>query len=543
MKKKTFFAMLLIIVLGTVLRLIFISKPEGLWNDEYVSWSIASVPLGKGFINAVFSQCHMPFYYLYLKFFMLLGDNDTFLRLTSVFAGILSIIGMYLVGKEFKDEQLGVLCAFVAALSSFLIYFSQEVRFYEILFFFSSLSLLFTLKICRDITKKNLVGYLLSNLLIMFTHTIGFIFVFFNMVFVSLCLYKKEKNRKNIILLWSGIFLLSLAGLPLIFKIFTTHSYSQWWGHFTLSRLAFLITDYFSPILTNIVSAPDSFLSVITLQFIIFALLPSLIAILGLIKALKTKDYRITGLFLVALSYIFSMIIASIAGKLVFITKYSIEIYPILILIASFGWLEFKNKLKILMIFSFLFLSLFYLIASPVSAPKLHRAEGHKIAAELLKNADLAEKDYILLLYYPKERFEKYFDFKKYNVISINKGNFTQYLNMNNEEALLDGREKYQSVFAAYDDKYFAQKFNDLLINKLKSGQKLSIVILKDVAFYSPMQMQVLTKNQQLYNKTPFLFLVFSHLRNQLLQKSLKNLQILRIEEKGSWSIVTFRKK
>lgn len=536
--------MLFIVTSGTVLRLIFIDKPDGLWNDEYVSWAVASIPLGKNFINAVFAQCHMPFYYLYLKFFIhFFGNGDLLLRLTSVLAGVLSIVSMYFVGKEFKNEKLAILCASITALSSFLIYFSQEVRFYELLFFFASLSLLFTLKLEQKQNVRNFIGYIFSNLLIIFTHTIGFIFVFFNLIFVSLWLYKTAKYKKPIFITWSLIFLLSLIGLPLVFKIFTTHSYSQWWGHFTVSKLGFLITDYFSPILTNIVSAPDNFFQVFSLGFLIFAILSSLIAIIGLVKALRTREYKVLGLFCVCLAFLSVMIIAAITGKLMFITKYSIEIYPILIVLVCFGWLEFKKKQATALISLFCLLNFFYLIFSPISAPKIRRSEGHKIVAELIKNADLKKGDFILLNYYSKDRFEKYFDFGQYKVISINKANFGQYLGMDSQKALLSGKEAYKNIFAGFDNKYFDEKFKKEVINSLKPNQKLAVVILKDVAFYSPMQMHVITDNEQEYEKTPFLFLVFSHIRNQIMKESLKNLSILRIEEKGSWTVVTFGKK
>lgn len=188
--------MLFVVTLGTCLRLIFIDKPDGLWNDEYVSWFIASIPLGKKFIDAVFAQCHMPFYYLYLKFFIhYFGNSDLMLRLTSVLPGVLSIFSMYFVGKEFKDEKLGILCASLTAISSFLIYFSQEVRFYGLLFLFASLSLLFTLKLIKKQNLLNIVFYVISNLLIIFTHTIGFVFVFLNLIFVSFWLKKSQKER------------------------------------------------------------------------------------------------------------------------------------------------------------------------------------------------------------------------------------------------------------------------------------------------------------------------------------------------------------
>lgn len=544
LKNKSFWVMIFIAALGTFLRLIFIDKPDGLWNDEYISWSIASIPLGKNFINAVLSQCHMPFYYLYLKFFIhFFGSGDLMLRLTSVLTGILSILSMYFVGKEFKDEKSGILCASFTALSSFLIYFSQEVRFYGILFLFASLSLLFTLRLGKKQNLLNLILYVLSNFLIIFTHTIGFVFVLFNLIFVSLWLIKiDQKQKKRIIITWSSLFLLFLLFLPFIYKIFTTQSYSQWWGHFTLSKIGFLITDYFSPVLTNIVSAPDNFFYNFNFGFVIFAIFPSIIAISGIVKALKTREYKIWGLFYVSLAFILVLILSAISGKLVFITKYSIEIYPILIVIVGFGLLEFKKSWRYFLIFLFCFLNLFYILANPNSAPKMHRSEGHKIVANLIKNADLNPGDFILLNYYPQDRFKKYFDFSKYKVISINKANFPDYFGMDARKSLLIGKDIYKNIFKSSDNIYFDKKLENEVISRLKPNQKVSVVILKDVAMYSPMQMQVILGSEKEYNKTPFLFLVFSYLRNETLKDCLENLRIMRIEEKGSWSVITFKK-
>ena len=74
---KKHLGIILIFTTALLLRLIFIDKPDGLWNDEYVSWSIASKPFTDGFWQGVVSQCHMPFYYLYLKLSMFLfGQSD-----------------------------------------------------------------------------------------------------------------------------------------------------------------------------------------------------------------------------------------------------------------------------------------------------------------------------------------------------------------------------------------------------------------------------------------------------------------------------------
>lgn len=540
LKNKTFWLMLFIVALGTFLRLIFIDKPDGLWNDEYVSWAIASIPLGKKFVNAVFAQCHMPFYYFYLKFFIhFFGNSDLMLRLTSVLAGVLSIIPMYFVGKEFKDNRLGILCAAVTSLSSFLIYFSQEVRFYGLLFLFASLSLLFTIKLCKKQSLPNFIFYIISNFLIIFTHSVGFVFVFFNLILMSYCLLKiDEKYKKSILVTWSALLLLGLINLPLLFKIFTAHPLSQWWGTFSLSKFGFLITDYFSPMLTNIVSAPDNFFYNFNLIFIIFAILPSIIAIVGIAKSLMAQKnpfpisrFPLTiSLFYMSLAYVLVLILAAIFGKLMFITKYSMEIYPILILLMCFGLLEFKKAWRYFLIFAFCFLNLFYILESGNSAPKMHRSEGHKIVASLIQNATLNSGDFILLNYYPKGRFEKYFDFSKYNVTSIDKNNYFEYLGI--EQA---------GDFKKVDDKHFSNKLKSQ-IDKLKSGQKIAVVILNDVAIYSPVQMQMLKNDDKAYKKAPFFFLVFSYIKNKTLEEFLKDLQIVRIESKGTWSIVTFQK-
>ena len=134
---KKYFGIILLTLLGLGLRLIFIDKPDGLWNDEYVSWYIASKPLFTDFFKGVISQCHMPFYYIYLKAFIsIFGNSDLLLRITSLIPGVIAIPIMYYVGLK-NNKRTGYYCAVFTAISAFLIYYSQEVRFYSLLFLFS----------------------------------------------------------------------------------------------------------------------------------------------------------------------------------------------------------------------------------------------------------------------------------------------------------------------------------------------------------------------------------------------------------------------
>lgn len=537
---KNFAKIFLIIILGIALRLIFINKPDGLWNDEYISWMIAATPFSGGFIDAVKSQCHMPFYYLYLKFFMtLFGQSDLLLRLTSVLAGVLSIPVMYFVGKE-NDENTGLTCAGITAISSFLIYYSQEVRLYSVLFLFSALTLLYTIKCIKNPTKTNFILCAISNFLILFTHTIGFVFVFFNLIILSINLYKQFK--KIITTVWISIFAGGILLTPLIFKIFTTKSFSQWWGHFSISKIGFLFTDYFSPVITNLTNAPDKFFYAPKLA--IFMLIPALIAVGCIIKAIYKNKFNLQ-LFSVFISTIIILVFASLTGKLVFITKYSIEIYPILIYLASFGINSINNKIiKNSLIILYCLISLGYILIHPYSAPKMRRAEGHKIMTDILTRMDLKKDDMILLEYYPKDRFEKYFDFSNYRVVEIQKGNFPLFLTKSNsyEDAYKNGKVIYKSMFLSNNNPYFEGMLNSEIFNKLKPGQSIVMVVLNSVAFYSPDNLALIAENEKLYNKEPLLFLIFSYIKNKTFYEMMNHLAITRFEQKGNWTLVKFTK-
>lgn len=532
----------LITICGLLLRLLFINKAEGLWNDEYISWFVASQPFTNGFVECVKSQCHMPFYYLYLKFFMsIFGQSDLLLRLTSVIAGTVSIPVMYLVGKE-KDNQTAIFTAILTALSSFLIYYSQEVRFYALLFLFSALSLLFTIRVLKRQNTLNFIGLILSDLLILITHTIGFVYVFFNIVILSILLFKTYK--KEIIKLWVSLTILFACTTPLIFKIFTTQSFSQWWGSFSIAKFGFLTTDYFSPMLTNLVDSPVKFFYNPTFEFFIFGLLPALIAICWIIKALFKNKVNIF-LFLSAAGVLIVMSIAALMGKLVFITKYSIEIYPILIFLAASGALSFNNKiLRYVLISIFCILHISYLIYSPVAAPKIKRAQGHAIVADLINKSNLKDGDIIILEYYPPERFKKYIDFSKYKIISIDKGNFYYYMSPDADyaKAYKDGKNIYRDLFISNTNPYLKFRIYNDVVKDMKPNQRVLVVMLNSVAFYPSNVMIGMASDDALYEKVPLLFLVFSHIKSQIFFDLSETLTRIDFRSRGDWAVIKFTK-
>ncbi len=215
----TILVALIITVLGLYFRILPYDNIQGLWNDEYVGWYISQQPLVLPFIKGILAQCHMPLYYIFLKIYTsIFGNSDVVLRLSSFITGFLSIIVMFFVGNQ-KNRILGYLCALFTAISGFLVYYSYEVRPYSLIFLLSALSLLYTIKLLGDDNKKNLSLYITFNILILLTHTLGFIYVLTNMFIVAY--YIKDKNLKYTRNIFFSIGLLFLLLTPVFIKIFT----------------------------------------------------------------------------------------------------------------------------------------------------------------------------------------------------------------------------------------------------------------------------------------------------------------------------------
>ena len=475
----------LFLLLGFFLRIINIDKPEGLWNDEYVSWYVASVPFLKGFWQEVFKQCHMPLYYLYLKPFV--NFNDIVLRFTSVIPSVLSIPVMYQVGKFFS-KRTALICAGITTISPFLVYYSQEVRFYSLLFLFSAISLYYLLKI--KYKNRGWFGYILSVFLIIFTHVLGIFYVTLSTCY--LCYQKKFFSKKIIFFVILSLFLVMPWGINIL-KMLPS---SQWWGIFSYTNILFLFSDYLSPILTNNVNSPANFFYSNNIIFNILLLVPTIIGVGAVINGIK----KAKGLFFIFMANVIILIILAIAGKIVFITKYTIEILPILILLFALG-IRNKKGYSCLIVYVFMLLSSVY---TPFYPAKVFRSEGHKLVADILNKI---KSDKIIFTYYEPNRFYRYLDDKN-NLYHISKINRFEYL-VNPKNILYN----------------------------VKKDERVSIVFLDSVSFIPENYIEI-AKRRNL----PEMFITFSEIRNELQKEVANNYSDIKMYENGSWIVVSAKK-
>lgn len=550
MPNKKNFYLFLILIIGIIFRLWFLDKPQGMWNDEYVGWYIASADNIDIFIKRIIDNCHVPFYFIYLKIWMLLfRDSDLSLRYSSVLPSVISIFTMYLAGRELKNEKTGYIAAFLTAISSFCIYFAQEIRLYSLIFLITSLIVLFFIKSINNPSKKNISIFLSLNALLIFTHTLGIIFSLF--IISALFALLKTENCKNFdkkifykLLLCLFGFLICVS--PLLINIGLSKNLSQFWSNFSFLKIFLTLTDYFSPIQLNIINTSSSVSKYLENSFVIFGIIPLSIAINSIVNAYNERNTKLNYLLYAGVSFFFVLILFSMSGKMVLITKYSIEIYPVLLLMLSSGFEKISSKKSgIILICTFLILNLSYLLFSNTSAPKLIRTEGNNIVVQLLKNSGLKNGDTVVLTYYDKEKFTKYLDEDTdFNFLSINKFNFnyTVFNDENYFNTIKNGKVLYRKLLKEFPNSNI-QKFSyDNLITKTKKGDKIGLVFLDSVAFLNRETILDIEEDDILYNQVPFIFLVFSSLKNNLLFSLKDEFKIYRVTQSGDWTLFVYEK-
>ncbi len=118
---------------------------QSIWYDEGNSIALAQRDIAT-IIRSAASDIHPPLYYIVLHIWVqLLGVSVAAVRLLSVILGTLTVIVTYLIGRRLMGERTGLLAAFLAALSPFLVYYSQEARMYMLATLLGALSVYFLL--------------------------------------------------------------------------------------------------------------------------------------------------------------------------------------------------------------------------------------------------------------------------------------------------------------------------------------------------------------------------------------------------------------
>jgi mannosyltransferase len=113
---------------------------QSFWNDEGNSARIAERTLDL-ILEGAEGDIHPPGYYLLLHYWrMPFGESEFALRSLSVVSGLALVVFTYLLGCHLFGRTVGLIGAFLGAVSPFAIYYSQEARMYALLGALSAIS-------------------------------------------------------------------------------------------------------------------------------------------------------------------------------------------------------------------------------------------------------------------------------------------------------------------------------------------------------------------------------------------------------------------
>jgi len=222
-------ALWLIIILAAVLRLWNLGNvPPHLTPDEaslgYNAYSILKTgrdEYGK-FLPVIFKSFgdFKPGLYVYLTvpFVATLGLNELAVRLPSALFGVLSVFLIYLISAKFFGRKIGLLSAFIAAITPWLIYFSRGA---------------WEVNICLTLTLLGIYLFLksLDNPKFLVFSAVSFALTFLDYqgaklstgiaVLILLILYWKDVLKINNKFIISSLILSFILVLPIMFSFFT----------------------------------------------------------------------------------------------------------------------------------------------------------------------------------------------------------------------------------------------------------------------------------------------------------------------------------
>lgn len=417
--------LIILTVIGFVLR-IKIGLPQ-LASDEVATVVTSSQSFPMGIINALVTKnFHSPLFYFILHFWMKIFGEDTFvLRLLPVLMGTACIPAAYFCGKNLHSKLAGVLAAVLVTFNFFLISYSHFCKFYAFLQLLGFLSVYFLTKFDMKKQKKDLFLWVLINSMIVYTYVLGFLFVaiqFF--VYVLYRIFVKNSSDNSFIskyLLLLGIFV--LPAVPMIFKIVANTQSSGfpafWWYKFQMEHVLSVVYTFFSPAIPylyidgSITEATQTYYSYDISYLVIFNLIPTSIAAIGLVKAFQKKNLSACLLYS-ALLFIIAEFTAALLGKFAFCARFTTLCFPALLLAVVSGLLNFKDKrISCILTFFCVFSSILYILFPVYSRFNTGVSDIFKMT-DILTALNLKKNDCIII------PFRGYYLQKFYDVSDIN---------------------------------------------------------------------------------------------------------------------------
>jgi hypothetical protein len=167
----------------------------GLFGDELFSLWAAKHDWSGLFAAVINDIDHPPLFYLLLKAWIMAGgESALWLKLFPALTSIAAIMPFFLLCRELKMTAAAInLALALMGVNAYLVLYSQELRMYSLLLFFTTASLWLFVKFfnAAGSEKKIEMALFAANLLLVYTHYYGWLVV--GVEFLFLILWARDK--------------------------------------------------------------------------------------------------------------------------------------------------------------------------------------------------------------------------------------------------------------------------------------------------------------------------------------------------------------
>ena len=207
--------LLFIIALAFALRIVWLSDAN-IWWDE--GWTVLLMRESLFSIAEITStDVHPPLYFWLLHLLWpFIGESEFAVRFLSVAAGTLMVVALWYLGRLLlpRSRWIPLAAALLLTTSRFAIWWSQEGRMYTVSGLFITLSLLFTVRVRWQPSRKAIIGYLLSSIAALYTlYILAFVLVVEGLYWLWTLLYERSwPSRVRLLFKWAILQVVVLAG-------------------------------------------------------------------------------------------------------------------------------------------------------------------------------------------------------------------------------------------------------------------------------------------------------------------------------------------
>ncbi len=195
-KRYTAILLIVIIAIAAIVRLYGLDR-QSLWYDE----AVEETSFERQFLNddpdepkiKLLTPPLNSFFVFLMK--SIYPGSDFAIRIAPFTFGLISIPLLFLLGRKMFNEKVGLIAAFLLAISPFHIWYSQDARMYSLQWMLALISLIYFLRVLDRPTIGNYAVFVISTAAGLYTHQLAF---FLLVIYGLFLVFNFKKYRRHL---------------------------------------------------------------------------------------------------------------------------------------------------------------------------------------------------------------------------------------------------------------------------------------------------------------------------------------------------------